>query len=269
MFEQFILGIIQGVGEWLPVSSKAFIILAKINIFGSKESLHVLIREALLLHIGTFFSALVYFWADIEKVARKIIANPKILTEKKGSLPGFLIITTTLSGGLGFVLLSIADNLTAASVESTGKAITFLTAMLLIGTGFLQLHARHIGSRFEKDIEPKDGIVLGLTQAMAALPGFSRSGLTVSALILRGFNKVEALRLSFLMSLPIIFLGNIVLNFSSIVHLDATHLVGIVTSFIVGLLTIKGLLLLAQKINFGYFVLGFGALTLLAAFITL
>lgn len=269
MFEQFILGIIQGVGEWLPVSSKAFLILTMVNVFGSKETLSVLIREALLLHIGTFFSALVYFWKDIETVTRKIIAKPQIILDKKGSLPGFLLITTIISGGLGYILLSLADNVTASSVESTGKAITFLTGLLLIGTGILQLNAKHVGTRSEKDVTRIDALILGFTQAMAALPGFSRSGLTISALILRKFNKVEALRLSFLMSLPIIFLGNIVLNFSNIIHLNVTHLVGIMTSFIVGLLTIKGLLTLAQKINFGYFVIGFGALTLLAAFITL
>jgi len=65
MFEQFVLGIIQGLTEWLPISSKAFIILAKVNLFGSTESLDELIRETLLLHVGTFFSALIYFRKDI------------------------------------------------------------------------------------------------------------------------------------------------------------------------------------------------------------
>lgn len=267
MFEQIILGIIQGATEWLPVSSKAFLILTMVNVFGSKETLGVLIREALLLHVGTFFSAVVYFWKDIETVVRKIITKPKVVLDKKGSLPGFLLVTTLMSGGLGFILLSLADNLTAASVESTGRAITFLTGILLMGTGILQLNAKNVGTRTEKDIERKDGIVLGLVQAMAALPGFSRSGLTVSALLLRNINKVEALRLSFLMSLPIIFLGNIVLNFSELTNITIEHIVGIATSFVVGLLTIKGLLLFAQKANFGYFVIGFGTLTLLAAFI--
>lgn len=268
MFEQFILGIIQGITEWLPVSSKAFIILAKVNVFGSTENLDELIREALLLHIGTFFAAFVYFWKDIQKVIQQIIKSPQILIDRKGSLPQFLLITTIISGGLGFILLSLADNITAASVESTGKAITFLTGMLLVATGILQLNAKNIGTRTEKDVIRSDGIILGLVQAMAALPGFSRSGLTVSALILRNFTKVEALRLSFLMSLPIIFLGNIVLNFSEITHIDASHIVGIVTAFIVGLASIKALLLIAQRINFGYFVVGFGVLTLLAGFIS-
>ena len=267
MFEMFILGFIQGITEWLPVSSKAILILTELNFFGSTDSLNELIEGALFLHIGTFFSALVYFWKDIVVIVKKTISSPKTILSKKGSLAGFLICTTILSGGLGFLLLSLADNLTQNSVESTGKIITFLTGILLLGTGILQLNSKSVGMRTEKDATIKDGIILGLTQAAAALPGFSRSGLTVSALILRKFTKVEALRLSFLMSLPIIFLGNILLNFSEIKNIDTSHLVGIVTAFVVGLASIKVLLLIAQKINFGKFVILFGLITILAAII--
>jgi undecaprenyl-diphosphatase len=269
MLEQLVLGAIQGITEWLPVSSKAFIILARVNIFGSTESLGELIREALFLHIGTFFSALVYFWKDVVAVFKKIIDKPQTIFDKKGSLAAFLFLTTLISGTLGFLLLTIADTVTAEAVESTGKAVTFLIGILLVGTGILQLSAKNVGTRTEKDIARKDGIILGLVQALAALPGFSRSGLTVSALLLRKFNKVEALRLSFLMSLPIIFVGNILLNFSEIIHINLEHFVGLATAFVIGLATIKGLLLFAQKVNFGYFVIGFGVLTILLAIITL
>jgi undecaprenyl-diphosphatase len=187
--------------------------------------------------------------------------------EKKGSLGGFLLMTTILSGGIGFPLLKLADSLTGSFIQSSGQIITGLTGILLLGTGLLQLRAKSVGNRSEKDLIRKDGIFLGLVQGLAALPGFSRSGLTVSALVLRNFSKKEALRLSFLMSLPIIFLGNIILNFSQIVAIDANHIVGILTSFVVGIASIKVLLYIAQKVNFGYFVIGFGVLTLVAAFI--
>lgn len=264
MVEMFVLGFIQGVTEWLPVSSKALLILTEVNVFGSTESLSELIEEALFLHIGTFFSALVYFRKDITLIVQKIISSPATILSKKGSLAGFLLYTTTISGGLGFLLLTLANSLTQDSVESTGKIITLLTGILLLGTGFLQLHSKNIGARTGKDITRTDGLVLGLIQAAAALPGFSRSGLTVSALILRKFTKVESLRLSFLMSLPVIFLGNIILNFSELVSIDASHIVGITTAFVVGLVSIKALLLFAQKINFGKFVIAFGLLTILA-----
>jgi len=173
------------------------------------------------------------------------------LFDTKGSLPQFLLMTTIISGGLGFVLLSIADNVTQTSIESTGKTITFLTRILLLGTGILQLNSKNIGIRTEKDVTQKDGVILGFTQSLCCSPRLSRSGLTVSALILRKFTKVESLRLSFLMSLPIIFLGNIILNLDKIMTITLSNLIGVFTAFIVGLVSIKTLLFIAQKINFG------------------
>ncbi|TGH65482.1 undecaprenyl-diphosphate phosphatase, partial [Escherichia coli] len=92
-----------------------------------------------------------------------------------------------------------------------------------------------------------DGIFLGLMQGLAALPGFSRSGFTITALLFRKFNDTTALKLSFLMSLPIILLGNIILNYDE--FKISIELVGLLTAFIVGIVSIHVLLALARKIN--------------------
>lgn len=262
MFEQIILGIIQGLTEWLPVSSKAMLILTEINIFGSTKSLEELIKIALLLHIGTLAAAILYFRKEIGELVATLLRFNKAPKEDK-NLFIFLLVTTVISGLLGFGLLKIIDAF-EEQMSLTGKAATAIIGLLLIGTGILQLKSKNIGKRTEKQVVVRDAIYLGFAQGLAAIPGFSRSGTTVSTLLLRHFEKQSALRLSFLASLPIIFAGNIILNFDAIRTINVNQIMGIFASFIFGYITIDGLLKVAKKVNFGYFVILFGLLTILS-----
>jgi len=105
-----------------------------------------------------------------------------------------------------------------------------------------------------------------VVQGFAALPGLSRSGLTVSTLLFRKVNEKDSLKLSFLLSLPIVLGGNILLN-SEYFNFSLDSLISLSASFLFGLLTIHYLLKLAKKINFGWFVFAFGALMIIASFI--
>ncbi len=265
MFEYLILGIIQGLTEWLPVSSKAFIILAEINIFGSDKSIEELIKIALLLHIGTFFAAVVYFRRELTEIITTLLNYTKAPEDQK-ALFMFLLVTTVISGLLGFGLLQ-AISAIEQQISLTGKVATAAIGLLLIMTGLLQLKSKNVGIRTEKQVNFLDGIYLGFAQGLAAIPGLSRSGATVSTLLLRRFEKQSALKLSFLASLPIIFGGNIILNFDEIRTIDNNQIAGIVAAFIFGYITIDALLKLARKINFGYFVIVFGLLTILSTFL--
>ncbi len=118
------------------------------------------------------------------------------------------------------------------------------------------------------NIKNSDSLLLGGVQGLATLPGISRSGITVSTLLLKKFDDTTALKLSFLMSLPIILLGNILLNIGDIAQTFATaSIYGLLTSFIFGLLTIHALIKLSKKINFGWFVLVFAILMMLSILI--
>jgi len=251
MIEQLVLGIIQGITEWLPVSSEGLLVLTQTHLFGQKD-LSDFISQALFLHLGTFLAALVYFRKEILKLS------------KNKKLARFLIITTLISGAVGFLFLQLIKGI-ESQVEITGKAATLLVGLLLLITGGLQIKSKNQGKKTQKQLTTADGVVLGFVQGLAALPGLSRSGSTVAILLLLGFSKTESLKLSFLMSLPIVFLGNLVLNFS---YLSAPAFWwGLLASFIFGLLTIRLLLKLAQKINFGKFVIFFGALTIISVLI--
>lgn len=265
MIEQFILGLIQGIAEWIPVSSEGMIVLAKQHLFHSTESIETIIKQALLLHLGTFFAALIYFAKDVGHLIKTTVTYKSAdQADQKTFL--FLLISTVISGGLGFIILKGLGHLTE-TFDATGKGLTLGVAGLLLITAFLELKAKKPGYRREKEITIPTGIILGVAQGMAVLPGLSRSGLTVSMLLLQKFDKATALRLSFLMSLPIVLAGNILLNFEEFTHMTIEKLVGIASAFIFGLLTIHLLLKIAEKINFGYFVLFFAALTLLSVVI--
>ncbi len=264
MLEAFILGAVQGIAEWLPVSSEGLIFIIKANFFAQNESVSEIISLSLFLHFGTFLAALVYFRAEVWRIIKTIFKWRQANVEDQKSLK-FLIITSAITGTIGLVILEAIEGI-SLNISDMARGLTLFIALLLIITGVLQLRSEKRGYRKEKNIKNRDSILLGVIQALAVFPGLSRSGLTVSALLLDRFDKQVSLRLSFLMSLPIILLGNIILNTERFT-LDAPALVALATAFVFGWATIKGLLKLAQRINFGYFVLIFAFLTLIAAFI--
>ena len=266
MLEYLVLGFIQGLVEWLPLSSEGMVFLVKSNFFSNGESAGDILRLSLFLHLGTFFAALVYFRKEILALF-KAMFNYRAAAEGDKRLLVFLLITTAISGPVGYVISKVFEN-ASAGFENFGKFVTIFVAILLFFTAFLIFKAKQQGDkrRFESDITKKDGIILGLVQAAAVLPGFSRSGLTVSSLLFRKFDDYSAMRMSFLMSMPIIFLGNIVLNFDkSLLNINA--LSGVAIAFVVGLATINLFLKLVKKINFAYFALLFGVLMIISVFI--
>ncbi len=259
MLENIVLGAVQGLVEWLPLSSEGMVFLVKGNFFNNGEDAMQVLRLALFLHLGTFLASFVYFRKEIVSVF-KAMFNYRTAPEADRRLLVFLSITTVISGGLGYILAKVFDSF-SDSFDNFGKFVTIVVAVLLFVTGLLILKAKKMQDkrRPDADVNPKDGVILGLVQALAVLPGFSRSGLTVSSLLFRKFDDLPAMRLSFLMSMPIIFLGNVVLNFDKTM-ISWSSLAGVATAFVIGLVTINLFLGLVKKINFGYFAIAFSCL---------
>lgn len=276
MFEQIMLGTIQGIAEWLPVSSTSLLILAKQNLFHHQDGFQAMTRHTIFLHMGTFLAAAIYFRKDVLRLVQALFRY-RSQTKEIQNLTVFLITATILSGTVGLVLRELITNWTG-QFASTAKPISLIIGVFLLLTAWGQLKIKDLkGHKTLKDLSVKDGIILGLVQGCAAIPGLSRSGLTVAALLLRNFDRSYALKTSFLMSLPIVLGANILLNLfdisfnggisNSAAAWTPLALVGVFTSFVTGLASIHILLRLAQKINFGYFVLLFGVLTILSVFI--
>lgn len=264
MFEAIILGGLQGISEWLPVSSEGLLIFVRVNLFKSGLGLSELINYALFLHLGTFFAALIYFRRELSRLIKGLFRY-RAGDEETKKLLNFYILATLFSGLVALIVLWLLKKI-EGELTFTGRWITLMIGMLLLVTALLQFKKK--GERYKgaSDLKTRDGIILGVLQGISILPGLSRSGLTVSAFLLRKFDDSLALKLSFLMSLPVVLAGNILLNLKEFVF-TLENFIGFAFSFLLGLLTIYILLGIAKKLNFSWFVLIFAILVILSVFI--
>ena len=229
------------------------ITLISANFFGI-TNIGELLQMALFFHIGTFFAALIYLRHDVADLFVASFKYKKAKPETKKILQ-FILLATFITGLLGFTLMTL---ISASTLQNfTGRSITLVVGLFLLVTGIVQLSTKSgKGLRTSKDIQSTDSTLLGVTQGLSVLPGISRSGITVSTLLLSKFDDTTALRLSFLLSLPVILLGNLLLNINDIAATFTTgSIYGLLAAFVFGLLTIHGLMKLSKKINFGWFVL--------------
>jgi len=262
ILQQIILGIVQGITEWIPISSSAALVFLLSNFYGI-TNFNDLIITSLFFHLGTFFAALIYFKKDVADLTRSLF-NYKYVDETKKRTIKFLFFSTIISAAVGIVILKTLASFDA--LEFTGKTISIFIGILLLFTGIIQFKARNHGLKRERNLKIKDGLLLGVAQGLAVLPGISRSGITISTLLLKKYDDTTALRLSFLMSLPIVLIGNIVLNFKDLVF-SGTALYGLVATFVFGILTIHLLMNVSKKINFGWFVIIFAFLMMFSVLI--
>jgi undecaprenyl-diphosphatase len=237
--EALILGISQGIIEWLPLSSGGVNTLIATHFFGLeiKEALSF----SLWLHLGTLLAAVFYFREELLNI------------HKDKALLKFLIITTVVTGLIGGpIILFLLDGF-----ELPLGLVTIVIGGLLVVTGLMQ---RLAGDGYsDKKITFKDSMLLGLVQGLAVLPGLSRSGITIATLFLRKYSARDALRYSFLASIPIIFVGEIILvSIKGNTFFNLESLVAVVSAFLFGLLAIDVLLKLARKVNFSYFAIVLG-----------
>ena len=258
-FQGLILGAVQGITEWLPISSEGINTLILLHFF--QKPLTEAIEISIWLHTGTLFAALIYFRRDIADLLRHL---PQYVRElgsggtERNTLITFLLISTLLTGVVGAPLMVFGLSQKAIP---TGLVMAIIGVLLII-TGVVQKYARR-SSETKATIGIKDALVLGVVQAFSILPGLSRSGLTMSALLLRGYDAKAAIRLSFLMSIPVVLAAEVGLGLINGVSFALPVLSGIVAAFVLGILTISILLRIATRIHFWQFCLFLGGLSLL------
>jgi len=267
IIKNIIIGSLQGIFEWLPVSSEGIVSLVLINVFHEPFSKGVTI--ALWLHLGTLLAVMVYFWRDIANLLKSVpgfFANVFRKKNENENFIYFLLISTFITGLVGvFVLKSAIES------ELLGLRATFVIGFLLIITGVLQKYAQQ-SPKFKtaRDLNTFDAVLLGLFQGLAALPGLSRSGLTISTLLLRGYDDKDALRISFLMSIPAVFGVVVLLIVKGDGFLfDQYVVLALLAAFLFGILTIRLLMGLAAKLPMWKFAIFLGGVTVLFSFFTI
>ena len=237
-----ILGLVQGISEWLPISSKTQVIFASTFLFSLP--LAVAYAFGLFMEIGSLGSAIIYFRRDIIS----LLHDRKLLM--------FLLVVTIVTAIVGVPLYIITDRVLQGAYN-LGIPMILLGAVL-IGIGLYIRHARskpRIAGLMQ--LKMKNYILVGIAQGIAALPGVSRSGMTVSTMLLMGVEPGQAFRLSYLAYIPAsfgAFLVTIVFSKAQVNQAITSVqplgiLVAIVVAASVGLFVISYLLKFAKKNN--------------------
>ena len=244
LFESLILGIIQGLTEFLPVSSSGHLEIFK-EIFSSdyqpKESLLITIT----LHAATAMSTLFYFRKDIGFIFKELLRF-----EKSESL--YFALKIILSMIPAVIVGLFFEDFIASLFD---KNLLLVGFMLLI-TAFLLFQADRIGKN-NKPLNYRSALLIGVIQAIAILPGISRSGATIALAVLLGIDRERAARFSFLMVIPLIFgsMAKSLLEIDSVTQSPdyLSLLVGFIAAFITGIFACKWMIALVKKSQLKYF----------------
>jgi undecaprenyl-diphosphatase len=247
-----LLGVVQGVTEWLPVSSSAQNLLLMLGLL--KMDALSAFSFNVVLHVGTLLAAAVRFRNEISRIFSDA------LKRRENRLTRFIVIATFFSALSGLPIYIFMKDFI---LEFTGTTVTLLIGLLLIATGFVLHYSK--GKSGLKDVSSSskwDGVITGIFQGIAVLPGISRSGLTSAVLFLRGFKPEEALKLTFIISIPAVFgLAFVESVEGGLTQIDLTSaVVGITSSFIVGYAAIDVLMKISSRLRFDLFCILFGLL---------
>ncbi len=252
-----VLGLVQGIAEFLPISSSGHLALLN-NLFhmSSTEDGHLLFD--VLLHLGTLISICVVYWSDIIEMAQEVLGLVNIgplAGQQKERYPAarlfLMIVFATLPL---FLILPINDLLEGLYYKNV-----YIGVMLILTGCLLYVSDRLMpGRKNEKSMTILDALIIGLCQCVATIPGLSRSGTTITAGIATGLSREFAVKFSFLMSLPAVLGANILaiadaakeqIDWASI----PAYLVGMAVAMLVGIAAISILKYISRKGKFGGF----------------
>lgn len=273
-FQAIFLGLIQGVAEFLPISSSGHLALFQ-NILGLADVEHDHMLFDVLLHLGTLAAVFAAYWPEIKAIILEFLTMVHIRKLPDGQkadglsrrMIGFIIIGTLPL----FVVLPIKDH-----IEALFNNLLFIGFALLVTGLLLFLSDRFTrGNKTVKNATLLDIILVGCAQAVAVVPGLSRSGTTIAAGMARGFDRQFAVKFSFLLSIPAVLGANILALVDAIgsdfdSSLLPMYLVGVVVAAVSGYLSIRLLKFISQRGSFGgfsYYCWGAGLVALILSLI--
>lgn len=242
LINSFFLGIIQGIGEFLPISSSAHLYLYSYLLNLKYQGL----AFDVILHLGTLFAIIIYFYRDIIDLVYNGLTNTSSF---KGKYFWYIGAATIPGAVAGYLLENTAESIFRTPLIVSLSLIFFSIVMYYFDK-------KYKGMKTETQMNLKDAIIIGLFQAIAIIPGASRSGMTIVGAIIMGYKRHDAARISFLMAIPIIFGAGLleVIKFKG--NLFSPELfAAFLTSFISGLLSIKFLLNYLKDRNLNIFII--------------
>ncbi len=254
ILQAIILGLVQGLSEFLPISSSGHLVLTRWFLGWDEQPDDVAKAFDVALHFGTFVAVVLYFRHDLVRYVRegvRLIWNRERPIDTDGRIAWLLVVATVPAALVGALFEDWID-------ARLGTPVPIAISLILFGA-LLWWADRAVGRRHIEEFHTRDALLVGAAQALALNPGTSRSGITMTAARQLGFDRDAAVRVSFLMSLPVIA-GAVVLKVGGLLvdglpdGLLAPMIVGIVTSFVAGVAAVWGTLRLVRTKSFTPFV---------------
>ena len=268
IYQAIILGLVQGLSEFLPISSSGHLLL--VPWFAGWEELDPSVKKSfdVALHLGTLVAVVSYFRRD---VGRYVVEGTKLVIHRRrpvntdGRLAWLFVLATVPAALIGALLEDQIDS-------RLGTPVIIGISLILFGL-VLAWADRRAGTRPVEDFQVRDALIIGAAQALALNPGTSRSGITMTAARFIRFDREAAVRISFVMSIPVIF-GAVVLKLGGLLldgipdGLLVPLIVGIITSAIAGWVAVWGTVTLVRTHSLMPFVvyrIGLGIVVLVVA----
>lgn len=259
ILQAIIMGIVQGLSEFLPISSSAHLVISSnlykyfTNIQHSELPQEIFLD--IMLHLGTLIAVLIFFRKDIAEMIKAFISGCKTkdFSSNNAKMALYIIIGTIITVIVAYPLQYAAEYL--VNSPKTVGILLIITGLLLIGS---EMYSKKLSEKSE-NIDFKTSIFVAVAQGLAALPGFSRSGLTIAAALFNKKERVAAARYSFLLSIPVILGASMVypflkIDFSEFVSFNWTAIIaGTIVSGVVGYLCIKYFLKFVGKYSLSFF----------------
>lgn len=245
--DAIILGIVEGLTEYLPVSSTGHLTIAE-NLLGLEVDAPAVTAYTAVIQLGAILATLIYFFGDIVRFARAWFRG---LTDREArhdpdyGLAWAVVIGSLPVGIVGFVMRDLIEG-ALRSLWVVAGALVLWSVVMVVAERVYSAHERRGVVRGEHAVTPVDGLVIGLVQCFSLIPGVSRSGATISAGIARGIDRVTATRLSFFLAIPALTAAGIFQMVEQKDHLVVfgigPMIVGLVVAFVVAYASIAWLL---------------------------
>ena len=253
-WQAIVLGIIEGITEFLPISSTGHLTIAE-KLMGMPLDNEGLIAFTAIIQIGAIAAAIIYFWQDIQRV---LIAWWRGLWWKRARRQfdykyGWAII-------IGSVPIAVVGLVFKDEIETVLRSLWFVAGALIVWSGVMWLADKYAtATRVEKDTTWRDTLVIGLGQCLSLVPGVSRSGATISVGLLRGFDRVTVTKLSFFLGIPALVAAGLLEVVTKYKHISGgvgwtSTIIATVVSFGVGYVAVAWLLKFVQNNNFRSFI---------------
>lgn len=250
LFHIFLVAVVQGITEFLPISSSGHLILLP-GITGMQDQGQVI---DVAVHVGTLFAVILYFWTDVREA---LIGLPRLLTgraDTRGARLAFLLIIATIPA----VLFGLALKLTG--LNDALRDITVIGwTMLLFGLLLYWADQRGATAKTDADWQLGDAVRMGLWQALALIPGTSRSGITITAARMLGYNRHDGAKIAMLMSIPVIIASGALLMAEVVATANAQAArdgaIAAAFAFVAALLALSLMMQLLRSVSFTPYVI--------------